>query len=226
MVTMTATLLLLAGLALLDATSIGTLGIPLWMLLAQRVRISLVFVYLFVLAGFYWLVGIALYYGGLAAFSWIGEWSGIPWIELVLGVICLASAFLPRRLWEGQMDFANRFQDKVAVTGTFATASGLALIAGLIEITGMYPYLAGIGVIINKGLPGVLTLAAYAVVMVLPALILTIIRLLVREGIEPALAGFRAWVERNTGTVTAVTFFVIGVLLIFDAVVNRFGWIG
>lgn len=226
MVTMTATLLLLAGLALLDATSIGTLGIPLWMLLAQRVRISLVFVYLAVLATFYWLVGIALYYGGLAALSWLGEWSGIPWIELVLGVICLASAFLPRRLWEGQVDFANRFQDKVAVTGTFATASGLALIAGLIEITGMYPYLTGIGIIINKGLPGILTLAAYAVVMVLPALILTIIRLLVHERIEPALAGFRAWIERNTGTVTAVTFFVIGVLLIFDAVVNRFGWIG
>lgn len=226
MVTMTATLLLLAGLALLDATSIGTLGIPLWMLLAQRVRISLVFVYLAVLATFYWLVGIALYYGGLAALSWLGEWSAIPWIELILGVICLASAFLPRRLWEGQVDFANRFQDKVAVTGTFATASGLALIAGLIEITGMYPYLASIGIIINKGLPGILTLAAYAVVMVLPALILTIIRLLVHERIEPALAGFRAWIERNTGTVTAVTFFVIGVLLIFDAVVNRFGWIG
>lgn len=226
MVTMTATLLLLAGLALLDATSIGTLGIPLWMLLAQRVRISLVFVYLAVLATFYWLVGIALYYGGLAALSWLGEWAAIPWIELILGVICLASAFLPRRLWEGQVGFANRFQDKVAVTGTFATASGLALIAGLIEITGMYPYLAGIGVIINEGLPGVLTLAAYAVVMVLPALILTIIRLLVHERIEPALAGFRAWIERNTGTVTAVTFFVIGVLLIFDAVVNRFGWIG
>ena len=226
MVTMTATLLLLAGLALLDATSIGTLGIPLWMLLAQRVRISLVFVYLTVLATFYWLVGIALYYGGLAALSWLGEWPAIPWIELILGVICLAAAFLPRRLWEGQVGFANRFQDKVAVTGTFATASGLALIAGLIEITGMYPYLAGIGIIINKGLPGILTLAAYAVVMVLPALILTIIRLLVHERIEPALAGFRAWIERNTGTVTAVTFFVIGVLLIFDAVVNRFGWIG
>nr|WP_302052777.1 GAP family protein [Brevibacterium luteolum] len=226
MVPVTATLLLLAGLALLDSTSLGTLGIPLWMLLAPRVRIRLVFIYLAVLAGFYWLVGVGLYYGGLAAFARIGGWAGIPWIELILGVVFFGSAFLPRHLWDGQMSFASRFQDRVAAEGSAATASVLALISGLIEVTGMYPYLAGIGIIISEGLPGVLTLAGYALIMVLPALVLTVARLAVRERVEPALVRFRRWIERHTGTVTQATFFIVGVLLILDAAINRFGWLG
>ncbi|MDO9357260.1 MAG: GAP family protein, partial [Solirubrobacteraceae bacterium] len=61
-----ATLLVLA---LVDATSVGTLGIPVWLGLQPRVRARAIGVYLVAVAGFYLVVGVVLYAGALAAFE-------------------------------------------------------------------------------------------------------------------------------------------------------------
>lgn len=54
-------LLSLAGLALVDSTSIGTLFIPIWLLLAPgRVSVRRILVYLGTIAAFYFAVGLVL----------------------------------------------------------------------------------------------------------------------------------------------------------------------
>src|SRR5699024_11553258 len=65
----------LAVLALVDSTSFGTLLIPIWFLLAPgRVRVGRVLVFLGTVAGFYFLVGIALV-AGLRAI--VGDLGGL-----------------------------------------------------------------------------------------------------------------------------------------------------
>ena len=62
----------LAGLALVDSTSFGTLVLPLMMLLAPQVRTRNVVVYLCTIAVFYFGVGVALLAGARAAIAAIG----------------------------------------------------------------------------------------------------------------------------------------------------------
>ena len=57
----------LAGLALVDSTSFGTLVLPLMMLLAPQVRTRNLVVYLATIAAFYFAVGVALLAGARAA---------------------------------------------------------------------------------------------------------------------------------------------------------------
>ncbi|WP_083733679.1 GAP family protein [Actinomadura sp. CNU-125] len=60
--------LALAGLALLDSTSFGTLLIPIWLLLTPgRVRTGRIAVYLLTVAAFYFCVGVLLVVGADAA---------------------------------------------------------------------------------------------------------------------------------------------------------------
>ena len=61
----------LVVLALIDATSIGTLVIPIWLLLRRDYRraIPRVLLYLGLLAGFYWAIGLLLRSGFQLAYS-------------------------------------------------------------------------------------------------------------------------------------------------------------
>ena len=58
--TVVATAAALAALALVDSTSFGTLGIPVYMLVQPRVRVAALLGYLATIAGFYWLLGVVL----------------------------------------------------------------------------------------------------------------------------------------------------------------------
>ena len=50
----------LAGLAVIDSTSIGTLVVPLWMLVHPQLRARMVVLYLAVIGLFYWILGVGL----------------------------------------------------------------------------------------------------------------------------------------------------------------------
>lgn len=83
-------LLTLAGLALIDSTSIGTLFIPVWLLLTPgRVRVGRILTYLGTIAGFYLGVGLLLVWGGTRLADTLGgalDHRPVLWAQLALGV--------------------------------------------------------------------------------------------------------------------------------------------
>lgn len=129
----------LVVLALIDATSFGTLGLPAVMLAQRRIRVAVVLAYLATIAVFYWVVG-ALLLTGVAAIgaraAAVADRPWGSWVQLVVGV---------------------------------------ALVAGLVEVASMLPYLAAIGFLSQSSLslPGRAgLLVGYCLVMVTPALLL------------------------------------------------------
>lgn len=108
----------LAALALLDSTSIGTLVVPLWLLLAPgRVAVGRLLSYLAVIAGFYWLVGIALLLVAHGGTSWLAD-AADSWplrlLQLAVGVALFALSFRfdPKRRRRGAPDRVARWRNR------------------------------------------------------------------------------------------------------------------
>ena len=213
----------LAVLALIDATSIGTLIIPIWLLLRRDYRsvVPKVLLYLAVLAGFYWMIGVLLRTG------WqLGELNGagalldappVRWAQLLLGAGLLTWALT--RPGKGQADAgaardgaprhspdadrspgSTRYGAHPAATmeGTTLVLPArlgkrlhaaldstlgvvvLALLAGLMELPTMLPYLGALGLMESLGwhhMVQMAVLVGYCALMTLPALLLVLLRL-------------------------------------------------
>lgn len=205
----------LAVLALIDSTSIGTLLIPLWLLLrpdAKRLA-PRILLYLGVLAGFYLIVGVLVLNGadwvirGLGADS-LTQIPAIQWAMTIGGGALLAYALFSgsgkkpakaavpagRAHPDGHADdavAATNFESGAELVPAMAAAEAkwqhrigkalrspgglvaLAVIAGLLELPTMLPYLVAIGVLSNSTLAlpaGIGVLAVYCLVMLIPAL--------------------------------------------------------
>ncbi|NEE03344.1 GAP family protein [Phytoactinopolyspora halotolerans] len=102
----------------------------------------------------------------------------------------------------------------------------MALTAGVLEVATMLPYLGAIGLVTAEGpgwpLNGVV-LAGYCVVMVLPALLLTIVRVLAHVKIEGLLRRIERWFTRNT-TDMAWLLGILGAVLSVGAL-QDLGWL-
>ncbi|WP_299277212.1 GAP family protein [uncultured Georgenia sp.] len=222
----------LVVLALVDSTSFGTLLIPVWFLLTPgRVRVGRVLVFLGTVAGFYLLLGIALVAGASAL---LGDLDGlldnpvVARLQLVLGVGLLVGSFFIGRRREGRAPAGSgrllRWRARAMGTETDSGVGGLvtlALAAAVLEVATMLPYLAATGIIGSSGLAAparVGVLAAYCLVMVLPALALLGARLGARRAVEPLLQRIAAWMERSGAETTAWIVGIVGFLLARDAV--------
>lgn len=105
---------------------------------------------------------------------------------------------------------------------------GLALGAVALEVGTMLPYLAAIGLLTTSDLgtgTSLGVLAAYCVVMVLPALLLLGGRLAAARFVEPLLARLERWLSKNAADLTGWTLGILGVLLTLNAL-GRLGWTG
>ncbi|TDD21738.1 GAP family protein [Nonomuraea diastatica] len=198
-------LLTLAALAVVDSTSFGTLGIPVYLLLASdRSRVSRLLIYLATVAAFYFLVGVALMLGLSTAMDTFGDVlrSGPAyWVQLALGVGLFALSFRfdpKRRAKLGKPE--RRFEPRVGGPRTMVL---LGLTAGVLEVATMVPYLAAIGIMTASGLAagqwGPL-LAAYVMVMIAPPLALMGLRGVAGAWLEPKLERLRAWLTRHAAS--------------------------
>ncbi|MRG59606.1 hypothetical protein GE115_06940 [Agromyces sp. CFH 90414] len=229
--------LTLGALALVDSLSIGTLLIPLFLLIAPgRVRAGRMLLYLGTIAGFYFVLGLALTAGAgflVEGAAGVLETPVARWAQLVLGAGLLVWSFFigkdrssrdgddgaesPRR---GRL---ARWRDRLLGEGPASTVVVVALGAGLIEAATMLPYLGAVGLITNAGLDAatwVPVLAGYCLVMIAPALVLLGVRAAARSVVEPALARFAAWLQRGSGETTAWIVGIVGFLLARDAAVT------
>lgn len=115
-----------------------------------------------------------------------------------------------------------RWRDRAMGDGPVAAVVVLALAAGLVEAATMLPYLGAIGLITASGLPAATwwwVLAAYCLVMIVPALLLLGLRVAARRLVEPMLARFAAWLQKNSAENTAWIVGIVGFLIARDAAV-------
>lgn len=232
--TIQATLVALAGLALVDSTSFGTLGVPAAMLVQPRVRPRVILGYLLTILAFYWALGLALLWGadGLRGLHESAEGNRtLDWVLLVTGVGPFAFSFrfdgsaATRRHAEreasGRSSVQRRWlQRAIGPEARYRTVAALALVAGLVEAASMLPYLAAIGLLSSTSLPllsQAALLGGYGAVMVLPALVLLVGRLTLARQVEPVLTRLNAWLTKHSGSMLGWLLGIVGFLLASDA---------
>lgn len=216
----------LAALALIDSTSFGTLLIPIWLLLTPgRPPVRRVLVFLGTVGIFYFALGLALVAGAAAIVDGAGDLLDGPVaarIQLVIGVgLFVWSFWIGRSGGEKGGGRVSRWRERLTgAEGGVIALMGLALTAALLEVATMLPYLGATTLISGAQLSAgerAGTLAAYCLVMLLPALVLLVLRVVARRLIEPVLARVGDWMERSSGETTAWIVGIVGFLVARDA---------
>ncbi|NCT92098.1 hypothetical protein GXB85_14215 [Cellulomonas sp. APG4] len=221
-----AELAVLAALALVDSTSVGTLLVPVWFLTVPgRVRAGRVLAFLATVAAFYLVVGLALAAGAHVLLERAGALAGTPVgsvLQLVVGAALLVGSFFIGRGRSGSGGGRVLRWRERAVTGDggLRAVVVLALVAAGLELATMLPYLGAIGMLTQSDLGPLArtgVLAAYCLVMVLPALVLLGVRLAAHRLVAPALTRLGAWLERTGAETTAWVVGIVGFLVARDA---------
>jgi hypothetical protein len=217
----------LAVLALIDSTSIGTLFVPIWLLLhPRRVTVGHILAYLATIACFYFVVGGAIMLGaGSLAEPLVRVLDSVValYIQLAIGIglFVLSFRFDPRRRTQDSANRGERWRARVAGrSSSVVSLMGLALVAGVLELATMLPYLGAIGLLttseVGWPLRGLL-LGTYVVVMVVPALALLVIRILARDRVDPWLEGLSGWMTKHADEATPWILGIVGFLVARDA---------
>jgi cytochrome c biogenesis protein CcdA len=225
----------LVVLALVDSTSVGTLVVPLLLLVvsggagvtAGRTAAA-TFYYLAVIGAFYWAVGVALTAGALPLLERFGDTltsPGAMTVLAVLGVLLVVWSFRidPKAVRKRGGDpeaGARRWSERVRVASTsYRALTGLALVAGLAEVATMIPYLAAIGIIVDSGAGlarSAVILVAYCVVMIVPAAVLAVARMAGGNRLDRVLARVHDWSVRGAAGAFSWAVGIVGVVIVLN----------
>lgn len=229
-------LISLIGLSLIDSTSIGTLLIPIWLLLDHReMRASSMMIYLLTIAGFYLLMGLAIMLGadmlaGTESPAQTSEAQPTTSItslmvliaQLAIGIGLFVISFRFDSSKPGASSRVERWKQKAAdATTSVRFLMGLALFAALAEVATMLPYLGAIALIASANLPWhqvVVLMSSYCLLMILPAMVLLSLRMIVGERIRPMLLSVDQWITRNAASALGWVLGIAGFLIAGDAI--------
>ncbi|WP_454150544.1 GAP family protein [Microbacterium lacticum] len=235
----------LAVLALIDSMSFGTLLIPVWLLMAPgRLRAGRIIVYLATVTGAYFAIGLLLIAGASAFLATYGELlQSAPFLigVLALGIVLMivswamdtkkARARAAERAASGGgrlLGWRTRIMgDDAPGRGSTVGLIALALTAVAIELPSMVPYLAAIGIITSQEVGwslSALILLGYCVIMIAPALVLTVGRLVARDALERPLSRLDQWLTKHAQATTAWVIGIVGFLLAVNAIASL-GWV-
>jgi len=234
--------LALLVLALIDATSMGTLVIPVILLVtgeggALRVA-GRTLLYLGVIGLFYLALGIGLLTGLLPLLDVIS-----PWLGSAPVMFLLALAGLGLVIWSFHIDpaairkrggdpeaSARRWTDRARrASGRPTLLIGLALLAGVVEAASMIPYLAAMGIIAEMGIglgQGSLVLVAYCAVMIVPAALLCAVRAALGTRADRALDRAHDWAVKHTTSAFSWAVGIIGAILLLNTAGPALAWLG
>jgi cytochrome c biogenesis protein CcdA len=235
-------------LALIDSVSVGTLLIPLWLMLTPgRLRPGRILLFLGTVATFYLLLGIALLFGAstlLGALQASASSQPLRVAQLVAGVALMVigivmepwtkagkerrAARRAERLERSGPGLHTRLRQRAIDPSAPVTAVvGLALTAAVIEAASMLPYLAAIGLLSVSELSPegrVAVLLGYCLVMITPALLLLAARLVLHDRVAPILAKLEASLSRHANEAMAWVAFFVGMYLAADGL-DSLGWV-
>jgi len=258
------TLAQLGVLALVDSTSIGTLVIPVWLLMRRDAgrTTGKVAVYLGAVGVFYFIVGLLL----LSGASGLGQMMGggistlleVPAVQAVMiaagaGMLLwsfkdslkkpgtepgaagpqAAPGFAPNAAGGGDPQAGSaratavlqrsqaterRWQHRIGkALDTRGGLLGLALLAGLLELPTMLPYLAAVGLVTSSGTGWTMSagvLGLYCLVMLLPAAMLLTARGLLGRRLDGPLERLRAWLSKAAGEAVLWIVGIVGFLML------------
>lgn len=229
-------------LALIDATSMGTLVIPVILLVvgeggALRVA-GRTLIYLGVIGVFYLALGIGLLAGLLPLLDRIG-----PWLGSAPVLFLLALAGLGLVIWSFHIDpatirkrggdpeaSARRWTDRARrASGRPSLLIGLALLAGVVEAASMIPYLAAMGIIAEMGIglaQGSLVLVAYCAVMILPAIGLCGVRAALGARADRLLDRAHSWAVKHVTSAFSWVVGIIGAIILLNTAGPALTWLG
>ncbi|MFF5566310.1 GAP family protein [Streptomyces sp. NPDC012623] len=211
-------------LALLDALGVSTIAIPVWFLLMPSgLRIGRVFGYLVLITVGYLLLGLLLLSTLAAVRDDLRSALESPVGDKAMAVAGVALILLA--LWYGMVRTEKPGSGRLSrwreqAVGRSATVRGLttvALLAVLLEVATMFPYLAAIGTLSSSGLgwpsqAGVL--AVYCVVMVVPAALVTVARLISGRLVHSPLRRIDRWLRDGAQENTAWLFALAGFMIL------------
>lgn len=255
----------LAVLALIDGLSVGTLLIPVFLLLHPgRVRAGRILLYLATIAVFYLVVGLLFLWGLVNLVDVASDFLSSPAgmiTRLVVGAALLVTAFvMPTKPGEaapvgapaattaatgpggpaGEPLSGPNAPASPPVPSAAATAAArpgrivrrrerlldpqtrgfavmaVAIAAGLVEVATMLPYIVAMTMLADAGVDTplrVLSLAGYCALMIAPALVLLVLRLVAAPLVQRPLERFAAWMERTGAENTAWIIGIIGFLI-------------
>jgi len=251
----------LAVLALLDGLSVGTLLIPVFLLLSPgRVRVRRILLYLVTIAGFYLAVGLLFLWGLVNVVDVAADMLASPAgmvVRLVVGAGLLITAFVmptgrspktvpvaataaPRTAPSSSTGIPDplsppdaparpassepatggrltRWREKLLDPRTRATAvMAVAVAAGLVEIATMLPYIVAMTMLADAGVSTpfrVVAMAGYCALMIAPAVVLLVLRIVAARLVQRPLERFAAWMERTGAENTAWILGIIGFLI-------------
>lgn len=222
----------LVVLALVDSTSIGTLVIPILLLVTADPRAGAghlmlrTLYYLLVIGVFYWLLGVVLTAGASPLFERFSDGlTSIPALTVYavigIGMVVWSYRIDPatiRKKGGDPEESGRRWMQRVRNVGNSLRAlTGLALLAGVIEAATMVPYLAAIGLIVDSGagLGGAaLILVAYCGVMLLPGAVFAVARGVAGARVDGVLTRVQNWSVRNAAGAVSWTIGIVGVLVV------------
>lgn len=216
-------LLTLAGLALVDSTSFGTLGIPLVLIVAARqVQVRAMLIYHSTVVVFYFLIGGALMLGLDTALGALGnalDSRAAYWVQLVIGVVLFGLSFR----FNGKRKEGKPPRNWIPVSTNGKAMVGLALAATMLEVATMLPYLGAIGLLSTSDtnlVQRLLILAAYCMVMILPAVLILVAASLFGDRLWSRLERLSSWIQRNSEETMGWAIGIVGFFLAADAVSN------
>lgn len=229
----------LAVLALIDSTSFGTLLIPMWLLLDPRhIPARRVLVFLAAIAAPYFALGVGLTSAGAAAREGLRaglEHDAVRIGQLVVGILLVTAgvamepwtaAGKARRAAARELRRRNRptsmegWRPRALDTGSASALVALAVSAFAVEVVSMVPYLAALGIVVSGGAGAAertLVIGAYCLLMVLPALILLVLRPLIRWRTARLLSRAELALSRHAREMAAWITSLAGLYLAMDA---------
>ncbi|PRB18258.1 GAP family protein [Microbacterium sp. MYb62] len=111
----------------------------------------------------------------------------------------------------------TRWRDRLLDPRTRGTAvMAVAIAAGLVEVATMLPYIVAMTMLADAGIDTplrVLSLVGYCALMILPAIVLLVLRLVAAPLVQRPLERFAAWMERTGAENTAWIIGIIGFLI-------------
>jgi cytochrome c biogenesis protein CcdA len=242
---MTAVILSVLGLAVIDSINPSIIGVTLFLLLRGHNRkpsavdtktrsTSLqVLVYLSAVAGTYFVLGVLLMLGLGAISSGLGDALQSPAAYAVTGVLGLAMF-----VWSW-VDSSKDKKDphrhdgrasRLPTTDNPAALFSLGLVISLLEFSTALPFLASVGLMTTNGVAvGIWLplLAVYVLIMVLPELLLLVGYRMLSAKMHARLERLRQKMAKNARKTVQWIVAIVGFLLVRDAVfffAVEFGW--